>query len=253
MEHRWRNLGLVASVGLCSLLPTVGCSGSTSTRRDGAADGSSRDMGADVTPGVCSIRATPTDADLAGCPLTMPAAGSCCPMVGTACYYPGDNDTYRDLALCIDDSNHPPFWQQTLVVDHVACNLPTDAIPLGSAGAPACAARETKLCTACNCAPSDAVCAKRCGGSSGITTPQWELDVDLSELADSCGGLPNESGFQVAFANGCATALAAWMPGPPGTFDGLLQCIEQALDRLHFECADGLACGAISRSTLLAP
>jgi hypothetical protein len=134
MEQRWRNLGLAASVGLCSLIPTVGCDGTTTIRRNGDAGSSSMDMVADLTLGVCAIRATPTDADLAGCPLTMPKAGSCCPVVCTACYYPGDSDTFRDLALCIDDSSHPPFWQQTLVIDREVCELPTDAITLGSAG-----------------------------------------------------------------------------------------------------------------------
>ncbi len=254
MAHRSRNLSLVASVVLCGSFPTVGCTESDSTGRDGGADSSSTDMRADITPGVCSTRATPTDADLVGCSITMPEAGSCCPVPGTACYYPGDNDTYRKLALCIDDSNHPPFWQQTFVVDRDVCNLPTAAIALGSTGAPTCAERETKPCAACNCAPSDSVCAMRCGASSSITTPQEELDlVDLSELVDSCGGLPNESSIQVTFANGCATALAASMPGPPGTLDVLLECIEQSLDRVHFECADSLECGGTGRSTLFEP
>jgi hypothetical protein len=250
MGHPSRNFGLVASAVLCGAFPAVGCSESDSTRRDGGSVTATADVRTETTAAVCPNGASPTDADFLGCPVTIPEGGSCCPVPGTACFYPGDNDTYRNLALCIDDPNHPPYWQQTLVVDRDVCDPATALIPLGATGAPACAERQNKPCAACNCAPADSVCAKRCGTSSGITTPQDELNLDLSQLTDSCGGLPNESSIQVIFVNGCATAVAASLPGPPGTFDDLIACIKQSLDRVHFECADSLECGGTGRSTL---
>ncbi len=198
---------------------------------------------------LCPNGAAPTDADLPDCPPTIPEAGSCCPVVGMVCFYPGSNETYRDVARCFDDSLHAPYWQQTVALDRLLCDRKTDALELG-AGALACEERGTKECNACNCAPSDSVCAMRCGSSSGLVTPQEQLNGDLDDLIRSCGGLPNESTIQVIFTDGCATALAASLPGPPGTYDALRECIEQALDEVHFECADSLECAEVVYSTL---
>jgi hypothetical protein len=136
------------------------------------------------------------------------------------------------------------------VLDRETCHASTNAIVLGGAAAPACAERETKPCDACNCPPSDSICASRCGTSSGVLTPQMQLTSDFAELIHGCGDLPEQCFLEVDFAAGCATSLIASLPGPTGTYDSLLECIERALDSLHFECADSLECAIVSHSTL---
>lgn len=231
----------------------TGCSSSGSAKVDGGRHDADRSVVYDgsVALARCPNGATPGDADAVACPQVMPEAGSCCAVHGLACFYPGDDTTYRRLAVCVDDSNHPLFWMQTLVIDRVLCAAMVSPIQLGSTGAPACAARETIPCHACNCAPGDSICVARCGHPSGTRTPQMELAEELDSLiVQTCGELPNESSVQVRFANGCATALDAQMPGPPGTFATLVSCIGEALDRVHFECADSLECAGTGRSTL---
>jgi hypothetical protein len=239
---RHSSLSLSGSLALSVSFLAMNCTHPHSIGDGGNADAAS-------VYGVCPKGSAPPSTG-PGCPASMPEAGSCCAVAGTACLYPASDDTVRDLALCIDDSVHAPFWQQTFVLDRESCASTTNAIALGSAPAPACAERKTQPCLACNCPPSDSLCLARCSIPSGLTTPQMQLNGDFADLVQSCGDLPSECSLQVNFTNGCATSLLAGMPGPPGGYDVLLGCIERALDSVHFECADSLECAVVSLSTL---
>src|SRR5689334_6317656 len=130
---------------LTALLWFVACGhtgrGGTPTQdaTGGAAGAAAAD---DVTlqPLVCPDGNEPSDDLATQCPELMPEAGSCCGKVQLSCLYPGADDTYHDLALCIDDEIHAPFWQRTLSVDKVVCTLEGQMSELG-VGAEACDAR----------------------------------------------------------------------------------------------------------------
>lgn len=251
---RSHSLTLLLLGGSCLLLA---CSSAVSDKADaGDADagaGGDAGAGADGAQTVCPNGASPSDADLASCPPELPAPSSCCTAPGLICFYPGQDNTYRQVGHCLSDSGGPTFWQQTLVIDREVCRPQAYTMALGNANAPVCGQRQRVPCTACDCAPDDSLCAARCGGSSGLETPQEELDRDLVSLIQTCGQQPSESTFEVTFASGCATSLAVTMPGPLGSYnlyDSLITCIQQQLDQVHFDCADSLDCAVSTNSTL---
>ncbi|AKU94984.1 hypothetical protein AKJ09_01648 [Labilithrix luteola] len=148
-----------------------------------------------------------------------------------ACFYPGD-ETYRKLARCIDDPQYGPYWQATYALDRLECGLSGNIVKVIELGADAlaCSERETKPCD-----------------PQGLVTPQELLNDQFNKLVQKCGGLPNETSLEVRFTDGCATELRE-----RGIDDDAarLSCIQQALDAVHFACADGLDCAAMEVSTL---
>ena len=187
--------------------------------------------GASLQPMLCPDGNEPGDDLAMDCPETMPEAGSCCGKAGLSCVYPGD-ETYHDLALCIDDEQHALFWQRTFAVDRLTCKLDSRLSELG-AGAEACDTRVVEPCE-----------------PEGLTTPQELLNGQLDAIAQACGEIPNESNLEVSFEGGCATQLSESLSGPPGSSDDVLDCIREALDVHHFACAEELDCARIERSTL---
>jgi hypothetical protein len=212
-----------------------GSSGGGASSPGAAGEGASGG-GAGATGGagteLCPDGTAPTGTEPTQCPELMPTGGTCCSEPGMACFYPGDDDSYRKLGLCFDDPQHPPYWQETLVLDRMLCQEASDAIEIGS-DALACSERETVPCD-----------------PQGIVTPQELLDGQFDDLVVQCGGLPNESSLEVEFTDGCATGLVASISGPVDDSAPLRSCIEQALDKVHFACADGLDCAGTGRSTL---
>ncbi len=220
----------------CWALLALGC---TSYERAVPADGSA--------DGSCLNASPPPATYPSGCPPTLPEPGSCCASIGAACYYATGSDTRRSVAICTDDS----VWLLTSTLDRHTCKSATDAIQLGGTAAPLCADRPTVACQACNCPPSDSLCAARCGTTSGGVTPQEQLDSDFADLIRGCGDWPvNGFTFQADFVGGCATSLIAQTVGPAGTYDSLVECIARALDGVHFECADSLDCAILYFSAL---
>ena len=182
---------------------------------------------------LCPDGTLPTGTEPAHCPELMPTGGSCYSQPGMACFYPGDDTSYRKLGLCVDDPQHPPFWQETFVLDRMVCESNGKAVELGR-DAGACSERETVPCD-----------------PQGITSPQELLNAQFDQLvARECGELPNESSLEVEFVDGCASGLVAAISGPTDGSAPLVACIERALDVVHFACADGLDCAATERSTL---
>jgi hypothetical protein len=205
----------------------------------------------DASPAVGACPKGPPPTYPSGCPPTLPESGSCCAAIGAECFYPTGGDMRRSLAICTEDSVRAPFWLVTYVLDRENCKSSTDAVQLGGASATACADRASIPCHACNCPPSDSLCASRCGAPSGRMTPQEQLDSDFANLIHGCGdlGWVNFT-FQADFVAGCATSLIAQLPGPSGTYDPMIACIAGALDNVHFECADSLQCAIVHFSTL---
>jgi hypothetical protein len=180
---------------------------------------------------VCPDGNTPHDDLASECPDEMPEAGSCCGKAGLACFF-NPSETSREVALCIDDGQHALFWQRTYVLDRLECKLDGRVSELGVA-AEACAARVVEPCE-----------------PEGLTTPQQLLNGQLAAVVEACGELPNESRLEVTFEAGCATQLSESLSGPLGSHEDLLDCIREALDAQHFDCAEELDCAGMERSTL---
>jgi hypothetical protein len=135
------------------------------------------------------------------------------------------------VALCDGDDVHAPYWGQTAVLDRLVCTFGGAVSSLG-VGAGACSERKVEPC-----------------GTHDLLTPQTLLQSQFSTIVDGCGGLPEESSLQAEFQGGCATRLSASLSGAADQAD-LLTCVGNALDALHFDCADGLDCASVERSTL---
>jgi hypothetical protein len=222
---------------------SVGCGGTPDAPSPPAArpvfttvEGGAPRVPGDPTVGTTSCAQPPQ------CPTALPAAGSCCSAPGLTCLYPNGDPYATPAAVCIDDSSHPPFWQETLRVDRNRCT-PGDASGAGPVGVDA-GTFGVDAGAACEARP-EAPCQ-----SYGFDTPQVLLDGDLQRLVSECGGLPDESTVQVDFADGCATAILAEVSGPPSHGEAIAACLAPKLAATRFACAVGLSCAIVSQSTV---
>jgi hypothetical protein len=166
------------------------------------------------------------------CPRSVPTAGASCPRDQLVCVYPGGANTdgiWHWTALCANPGSGPA-WQISMHNERANCPLPgTDDRDLPVTD---CASRASQPC------------------NPMITqTPQELLTRQIKDVAQACGGPPNESYFEVDFTDGCPSKLGLLAPGifASTTF---FDCVSAAVAGARFACAQNLACAQLHTSTL---
>lgn len=225
-------MDLRSSVSATALLALACSQGSSQVASGVGPADAGTDAQVTATLAICPDGTRPMDTVLSTeCPLVEPTPGSCCGALGKLCPYAPKDDFGTPFALCVSDPQHPPFWQQTVRIDRIACSHSQDSgIVVDADGGTPCADRQPTPCS-----------------PQGLQSAQSLLIEELDVAVTACGGIPNESSIEVDYRDGCP--IKAIADRPPSLMPPV-DCLMAKLSSSRSGCALHLECAVVERSTL---